>query len=169
MANKDKDEEQGMDELEDESSYDDDEDYDEEEDDFEEEEGVDEDEDYDEEAEDDEFEDDDFGSEEDGEADPFWWTPHIVLAVLLLIGVLGAFGFFNKTLGFLAAVSPEEAQDHGAVATAEPVHKQAAKPKKADARHPAAKPKPAKKRTPGQGDPDFAPVTGGGQGRKLVH
>lgn len=139
MANKD--EEQGMDEVEDESSYDDDEDYDEdydeEEDDFDDDEDdvdeddVDEEEGYDEEAEDDEFEDDDdFGAEDDGEADPFWWTPHVVLAVLLLIGVLGAFGFFNKSLGFLAAVPAEQDQGHGDVATAEPVKKPMAKPKK---------------------------------------
>lgn len=37
------------------------------------------------------------------EEDPYWWTPHVVLAVLVLIGLLGFFGIFNKTLGFLAA------------------------------------------------------------------
>jgi len=119
MANKD--EEQDREELEDEESWDDD--VDEEEDDG--------DEDYDE-GEDDEFEDDDFGPDDDGEADPFWWTPHAVLALLLVIGVLGAFGFFNKALGFLAAVPAEHDDGHGDVATAEPAKKQAAKPKRGE-------------------------------------
>jgi parvulin-like peptidyl-prolyl isomerase len=42
--------------------------------------------------------------EEEGEGeDPYWWTPHAVMSVLVLIGVLGFFGVFNKLLGGLAA------------------------------------------------------------------
>jgi len=32
------------------------------------------------------------------EEDPYWWTPHAVLSVLVLVGVLGFFGAFNKFL-----------------------------------------------------------------------
>jgi parvulin-like peptidyl-prolyl isomerase len=154
MAKNDKDEEQGKDEAEDKLSFDDDDEFedrlsfdddedeiddgpsfDDDEDEAEDDEAYDdedeayddEDEDYDEE-EDDEFEDDDFGAEEAADTDPYWWTPHAVLALLLLIGVLGAFGFFNKSLGFLAAVQPDHDQGHGEVATAAPV-KHVAKPK----------------------------------------
>ncbi|MEP7126960.1 MAG: hypothetical protein ABJE95_38870, partial [Byssovorax sp.] len=38
----------------------------------------------------------------DGE-DPSWWVPHAVMSVLVLIGVLGFFGTFNKILAPLAA------------------------------------------------------------------
>ena len=64
----------------------------------------------DEDEEDDEEEEDDahhgdeggHGAQGDGE-DPYWWTPHVVLGVLVLVGILGFFGMFNKPLGFLAA------------------------------------------------------------------
>jgi parvulin-like peptidyl-prolyl isomerase len=52
---------------------------------------------------------DDHGHEDEGEDDetdpddPYWWTPHAVMSVLVLIGVLGFFGVFNKALGGLAA------------------------------------------------------------------
>ena len=36
------------------------------------------------------------------EDDPTWWAPHAVMSVLVLIGVLGFFGVFNKLLGGLA-------------------------------------------------------------------
>lgn len=58
--------------------------------------------------EDEEDEEDDHGTEghdahgEDDE-DPYWWTPHVVLGVLVLVGILGFFGMFNKPLAFLAA------------------------------------------------------------------
>lgn len=48
----------------------------------------------------DEHDDDDDGAEEE---DATWWAPHAVLGVLVLIGVLGFFGVFNKVLGFMAA------------------------------------------------------------------
>ena len=35
--------------------------------------------------------------------DPSWWLPHAVMSVLVLIGVLGFFGTFNKILAPLAA------------------------------------------------------------------
>ncbi|MCC6556606.1 MAG: peptidyl-prolyl cis-trans isomerase [Polyangiaceae bacterium] len=46
--------------------------------------------------------------------DPYWWTPHAVLGALVLIGVLGFFGLFNKTpLARLAApVAPAPAEEH---------------------------------------------------------
>jgi hypothetical protein len=46
--------------------------------------------------------DDDEDEDPDAE-DPMWWTPHAVMAALVLIGVLGFFGVFNKILGGLAA------------------------------------------------------------------
>lgn len=42
----------------------------------------------------------------DDEEDSTWWAPHLVLGVLILLGILGFFGVFNKTLGFLAAKPP---------------------------------------------------------------
>jgi hypothetical protein len=47
--------------------------------------------------------DDDDDEDEVVEEDPTWWAPHAVLGTLVLIGVLGFFGVFNKALGFLAA------------------------------------------------------------------
>src|SRR5262249_10622365 len=32
-----------------------------------------------------------------------WWTPHAVMSALVLVGVLGFFGVFNKLLGGIAA------------------------------------------------------------------
>jgi hypothetical protein len=37
------------------------------------------------------------------EEDQYWWTPHAVMSALVLIGVLGFFGVFNKVLAPLAA------------------------------------------------------------------
>jgi len=37
------------------------------------------------------------------EEDPSWWLPHAVMSALVLIGVLGFFGAFNKLLAPLAA------------------------------------------------------------------
>ncbi|TKD08366.1 peptidylprolyl isomerase [Polyangium fumosum] len=51
--------------------------------------------------------------------DPYWWTPHVVLAVLVLIGILGFFGMFNKPLGFLAA-KPQGGAAHTETASTQP-------------------------------------------------
>jgi hypothetical protein len=55
---------------------------------------------------DDEDEDDD-GVDPD---DPTWWAPHAVLAVLVLTGVLGFFGAFNRFLGGKHAAAGAEAK-----------------------------------------------------------
>jgi hypothetical protein len=47
--------------------------------------------------------------------DPTWWAPHVVLSALVLIGLFGFFGAFNKTLGFLAA-HPKAADETAPVA-----------------------------------------------------
>lgn len=39
----------------------------------------------------------------DDAEDPYWWTPHAVMGALVIVGVLGFFGAFNKVLGGLAA------------------------------------------------------------------
>ncbi len=39
----------------------------------------------------------------DDDEDPTWWAPHVVLSVLVLVGLFGFFGAFNKPLAFLAA------------------------------------------------------------------
>jgi FKBP-type peptidyl-prolyl cis-trans isomerase len=58
--------------------------------------------------------DHDDADEEDAavdEDDPYWWTPHAVMSALVLIGVLGFFGVFNKALGGLAAHPVAHAAD----------------------------------------------------------
>jgi hypothetical protein len=46
----------------------------------------------------------DHDDEESNEGeDPSWWAPHAVMSALVLIGVLGFFGLFNKILAPLAA------------------------------------------------------------------
>jgi hypothetical protein len=51
--------------------------------------------------------------------DPYWWTPHAVMSALVLVGVLGFFGVFNKVLSGIAAhpvaaaAEKTAAQDHG--------------------------------------------------------
>lgn len=47
--------------------------------------------------------DDDDAEESEGDEDPSWWLPHAVMSALVLIGVLGFFGTFNKILAPLAA------------------------------------------------------------------
>jgi parvulin-like peptidyl-prolyl isomerase len=47
--------------------------------------------------------DDDDEARAPAEEDPSWWAPHAVLGVLVVVGILGFFGVFNKVLGFLAA------------------------------------------------------------------
>jgi PPIC-type PPIASE domain len=66
--------------------------------------------------------DDDDGEDEDGE-DPYWWTPHAVMSALVLIGVLGFFGVFNKVLAGIAAkpgASAEKTTTSAAVAAKPP-------------------------------------------------
>ncbi|WP_437716915.1 peptidylprolyl isomerase [Sorangium sp. So ce448] len=68
--------------------------------------------------------DDDDDAEDDGAEpeDPYWWAPHAVLSALVLIGLLGFFGMFNKTpLARLAApVAPEPDEHEHATAAAPP-------------------------------------------------
>lgn len=64
-------------------------------------------------------EDEDDGVDAD---DPYWWTPHAVLSGLVLIGVLGFFGVFNKALGGLAPKNMGAA-NHATAAHSEPAHK----------------------------------------------
>lgn len=52
--------------------------------------------------------------------DPYWWTPHAVLSGLVLIGVLGFFGVFNKALGSLAAKPANAGEQAAATAHSEP-------------------------------------------------
>lgn len=62
--------------------------------------------------------DDDDGTEPE---DPYWWTPHAVLSALVLIGLLGFFGMFNKTpLARLAAPVAPEPDDHAHAVAASP-------------------------------------------------
>ncbi|WP_437337276.1 peptidylprolyl isomerase [Sorangium sp. So ce296] len=67
--------------------------------------------------------DDDDDADDDG-ADPedaYWWTPHAVLSALVLIGLLGFFGMFNKTpLARLAAPVAPEPDEHAHTAAAAP-------------------------------------------------
>ncbi|WP_437940233.1 peptidylprolyl isomerase [Sorangium sp. So ce341] len=67
--------------------------------------------------------DDDDDADDDGAdpEDPYWWTPHAVLSALVLIGLLGFFGMFNKTpLARLAAPVAPEPDDHAHTAAAAP-------------------------------------------------
>ena len=40
----------------------------------------------------------------DEDEDPYWWGPHAVMSVLILVGILGFFGALNKPLAFLPNV-----------------------------------------------------------------
>ncbi|XXX80005.1 peptidylprolyl isomerase [Sorangium sp. So ce134] len=67
--------------------------------------------------------DDDDDADDDGAdpEDPYWWTPHAVLSALVLIGLLGFFGMFNKTpLSRLAAPVAPEPDDHAHAVAASP-------------------------------------------------
>ena len=74
--------------------------------------------------------------------DPYWWTPHAVLGALVLIGLLGFFGLFNKTplakLAAPVAPAPDHHEDEHAAAPTPPP--------------PAPNPQPQPLR-PGQGGP----------------
>ena len=43
------------------------------------------------------------------EDDAYWWAPHAVMSTLVLLGVLGFFGVFNKVLAPIAAKPPADA------------------------------------------------------------
>jgi hypothetical protein len=53
----------------------------------------------------------------DEDEDPTWWAPHLVLSALVLIGLFGFFGAFNKPLAFLAAKPKGGAETPAAAAT----------------------------------------------------
>jgi hypothetical protein len=71
------------------------------------------------------------------EEDPYWWTPHLALSTLVIVGVLGFFGVFNKLLGNVIPKPP------GFVAPTleeqEPAHQATHEPQK-EAPKPAARP-----------------------------
>ena len=48
--------------------------------------------------------------------DPYWWTPHAVMGTLVLIGVLGFFGAFNRLVGASPAVAVDNKPTSGAKA-----------------------------------------------------
>jgi parvulin-like peptidyl-prolyl isomerase len=56
--------------------------------------------------------------EESAEDDPTWWAPHAVMSVLVLVGVLGFFGVFNKVLGPLVGKPVHAAEEKTATAPA---------------------------------------------------
>jgi parvulin-like peptidyl-prolyl isomerase len=114
LDEEDDEEDEGLDEEDEEDEGLDEEDEEDEELDEEDEE-LDEDED---ELEDDEFDDSDLAAPDESPEDPFWWTPHLTLGLLLTIGLLGFFGFFNDYLGFLAA-HPSDGDDEPEPATSQ--------------------------------------------------
>ncbi len=128
MAKKDTEEEELDTELDEDGDLDEEEEEDDEDDDLDDEDDEDEDLD-DEDEEEDEDEDPlggaDFADEPLGQKDPFWWTPHLVLLLLLLVGMLGFFGLFNPWLGHLApshdeAQGSEQPEGHSSAAPAQP-------------------------------------------------
>jgi parvulin-like peptidyl-prolyl isomerase len=113
-------------ELEDEDE--DDEELEDEDEDDEELEDEDEDDEELEDADDEELEDEDDEELEDededeepalghGEQDPYWWTPHLVLGLLLVVGLLGFFGAFNRWVGHWAPTPGEHTSNAPAVET----------------------------------------------------
>jgi parvulin-like peptidyl-prolyl isomerase len=78
-------------------------------------------------AHDDHADDHGHGHDEDEEEgvdadDPYWWTPHAVMSVLVLLGVLGFFGAFNRFVpkGVVAQHAP--AEEHATTASHETGH-----------------------------------------------
>jgi parvulin-like peptidyl-prolyl isomerase len=65
--------------------------------------------------------DDDDEDQVDAE-DPYWWTPHAVLSALVLVGVLGFFGVFNKVLAPIAAHPATSTATAEKTATTTPSH-----------------------------------------------
>jgi FKBP-type peptidyl-prolyl cis-trans isomerase len=66
--------------------------------------------------------DEEADEDDEGEEDPYWWTPHAVLSGLVLVGVLGFFGVFNKALGGIAA-KPAASAEQTTAAHSEPAAK----------------------------------------------
>ncbi len=63
----------------------------------------------------------DYGDEpgkELGVPDPYWWTPYLVLGILLLIGLLGFLGVFNRLFGIEGRASSSESATRTAEARA---------------------------------------------------
>jgi parvulin-like peptidyl-prolyl isomerase len=58
--------------------------------------------------------------------DPYWWTPHAVMSVLVLIGVLGFFGMFNRLVATLMGRPVVVASENKPAAPAEPARAAAA-------------------------------------------
>ena len=109
--NKHDDEKRSEEELEEEDELEGDGEYDEDEDEY--------DEDGDEYEDEDEDEGDDahegaaaFGMVDEPE-DPYWWTPHLALSLILIVSLLGFFGLFNPWLGFLAPHHDGGHEGHG--------------------------------------------------------
>jgi hypothetical protein len=95
--------------------------------------------------------------EETDEEDPYWWTPHAVMSVLVLIGVLGFFGVFNKALAGIAAhpaPAATAAADKPATAATPPAPTHAARPPM-----PTAPPGPRAPPPPVPDDVKAAPAT----------
>ena len=119
--NKHDDEKRSEEELEEEDELEGDGEYDEDEDEYDE---YDEDEDeYDEDGDEYEDEDEDEGDDAhegaaafgmvDEPEDPYWWTPHLALSLILIVSLLGFFGLFNAWLGFLAPHHDGGHEGHG--------------------------------------------------------
>jgi parvulin-like peptidyl-prolyl isomerase len=64
--------------------------------------------------------DDEREEEAADEDDPYWWTPHAVMGGLVLVGVLGFFGVFNKVLGGILPVPARPASEKTTMAAATP-------------------------------------------------
>ncbi len=67
----------------------------------------------------DDDDDEDEEEEDEDEEDSLWWTPHAVLSALVLIGVLGFFGVFNKVLAGIA-VKPSTSPATAVATTSKP-------------------------------------------------
>jgi len=86
--------------------------------------------------------DDDDEVQAPAEEDPTWWAPHAVLGVLVVVGILGFFGIFNKVLGFLAATPGGVASN---TTTSQPASKPATQPAQANQQQP---PQPQQQQQP---------------------
>jgi parvulin-like peptidyl-prolyl isomerase len=84
--------------------------------------------------------------------DPYWWTPHLALSAIVIIGILGFFGVFNKTLGpHIPKPLPATAFESD-----EPEKKAATETAPKPAEPPQARPRPGATMNPNQPDaPSF--------------